>query len=178
VSFHSSLAAVVIASAALLHAGGLQAQDVRYDYDRSADFTKYKSYKWVQIEGATYPDQLEDRNIRTAIDAELSKKGLVLKQADPVDVFVAYQVAVEQDKEINTYGGGVGWRRGMGTATVSNVNVGTLVVDFYDPATKTMVWQGSGTKSVSTDEDPDKRQEKLEKGVEKLLKNYPPAPKR
>ena len=33
----------------LLLAGVATAQDVRYNYDKSADFTKYKTYKWVEM---------------------------------------------------------------------------------------------------------------------------------
>jgi hypothetical protein len=172
----STCRVALLACSALLYAGVLAAQDVRYDYDRTTDFAKYKTYKWVQVEGATYPDQLEDKNIRAAIDAELAKKGLTAKTADPVDVLLAYQLSVEQDKEINSYGAGRGWR-GLNQATISNVNVGTLVIDLYDPSAKSMVWQGSGTKEVSNDEDPDKRQEKLQKSVAKILKNYPPQKK-
>ena len=35
--------------ALLLLAGLAAAQDVRYNYDKTADFTKYKTYKWVEI---------------------------------------------------------------------------------------------------------------------------------
>ena len=37
----------------LLLAGIAAAQDVRFNYDKSADFTKYKTYKWVRSVRAT-----------------------------------------------------------------------------------------------------------------------------
>ena len=40
----------------LLLAGMATPQDIRYNYDKSADFSKYKTYKWVEIKGADQPD--------------------------------------------------------------------------------------------------------------------------
>ena len=73
-------------------------------------------------------------------------------------------------------GGGVGWRfGGMGTATSSNINIGTLVVDFYDVAEKKQIWRGDATKTLNPSKDPKKNQANLQKAIAKLLKNYPPA---
>jgi hypothetical protein len=33
----------------LLAAGSSLAQDVRYNFDKNADFSKFKTYKWVPI---------------------------------------------------------------------------------------------------------------------------------
>src|ERR1700759_5198279 len=52
------------------------AQDVRYDYDKDKDFSRYKSYKWVSIKGADQPDELTGKRIMAAVDAELATKGL------------------------------------------------------------------------------------------------------
>jgi hypothetical protein len=40
----------------------------------------------------------------------------------------------------------MGW--GMQTMTTSTVNIGTLVIDLYDPARKMLVWRGQGTKTL------------------------------
>src|SRR5262245_53246049 len=52
------------------------AQDVRYDFDKEKDFSKYKTYKWVPIKGADQPDDLTVNKIKASVDAELSAKGL------------------------------------------------------------------------------------------------------
>ena len=36
----------------LLAAGSSLAQDVRYNFDKSTDFSKFKTYKWVEAKGA------------------------------------------------------------------------------------------------------------------------------
>ena len=63
---------------------------------------------------------------------------------------------------------------GMGTATSSNIDVGTLVLDMYDPSTKTLVWTGRATKTIDPSSNQQKNQKNLDKAMQKLLKNYPP----
>jgi hypothetical protein len=48
----------------------------------------------------------------------------------------------------------------------------------YDAAEKKLVWRGSASKTLDTKAKPEKRQKNLRKGVAKLLKNYPPQPKK
>ena len=46
------------------------AQDVGYNAMPGADFNKYKTYKWVEIEGTQYPDQIADAQIKSAISTQ------------------------------------------------------------------------------------------------------------
>jgi hypothetical protein len=73
-------------------------------------------------------------------------------------------------------GGGIRWG-GMATATSSNIDVGTLVLDMYDPATKQLVWTGSATKTMDPSSNQQKNEKNLDKAMAKLLKNYPPKSK-
>ena len=57
------------------------------------------------------PDQIVATQIQQALDAELAAKGLTKTDADTADLYVGYQVALNQEKQWNAYGGG------MGTAT-------------------------------------------------------------
>ena len=160
------------------------AQDVTYNFDQATDFSKFKSYKWVAIKDASSPDQLIDQQIKAAIDAELVKKGLSKTDNDNADLYIGYQLAVGQEKQINSYNtGGAGWGYGarwgggMTTATTSTINIGMLVLDMYDAPGKQLVWRGKASKTLDTNAKPDKRQKNLAKAVAKLLKNYPPKKK-
>ena len=155
------------------------AQDVTYNAMPGTDFSKFKTYKWVQVEGATHPDQIVDAQITQAIDGELTSKGLAKSNDDKADLYVAYQVAVNQEKQWNAYGGGIGFRMGggMASATSSTINIGTLGIDMYDSANKQLVWRGAATKTLDENPKPQKRQQNIEKSVTKLLKNYPPPAK-
>jgi Domain of unknown function (DUF4136) len=163
------------------------AQDVQYNYLRGTDFSKYKSYKWVQVPNAQYPSQILDGQIKQAVDAQLSMKGLTRTEGDNPDLYVVYQLAVNQERQWNAYstggnnwgwGGWGGWG-GMQTttATSSTINIGTLDLDIYDVASKNQIWRGEATKTLKQQKDPQKLQKNLDKAMAKLLKNYPPPVK-
>jgi hypothetical protein len=165
------------------------AQDVRYNFDRSADFSKFRTYRWVQVKDAQPLDNLNDVAVKSAIDAELAKKGLTKTDSENADIFVAYQFTLAQEKEFSSYstdfGYGPGWGRGwygggMGSTMTSGqtttIHVGQLGFDVYDPASKKLVWRGTASKTLDPKAKPDKRQKNIGKGVVKLLKNFPPPP--
>jgi hypothetical protein len=166
---------------ALATAGTAAAQQVTYDYDRAADFTKYKTYRWVEIEGAERPNQLTDNAIKSAIDSNLAAKGLTKAAGDDADLLIAYQVSVSQERQLHAYSyggyGWGGWGYGMGDTSITSttINVGTLVLDVYDPELKRLVWRGQATKSLNPSKDPEKNRKKIQKAMDKLLKNYPPG---
>ena len=62
----------------------------------------------------------------------------------------------------------------MATATSSTINVGTLVLDMYDPLQKPLVWTGTATKTIDPSKSQEKNQRNLDRAMQKLLKNYPP----
>jgi hypothetical protein len=177
-----------LASAFVLVASFASGQDVGYNFDQQADFTKYKTYKWVAVKGGEQPNELVARQIADAIERQLATKGLTKTDSDTADLYVAYQVAVEQEKQMTTwdtgYGMGPGWGGryyggyygggGMSTSTTSTINIGTVAVDMYDRAGKHLVWRGMASKQLDPKAKPEKRQKNLDKGMQKLFKNYPP----
>ena len=48
------------------------AQDVRYNFAKDVDFSKFKTYKWVDIKGADHANQLVQKQITDALEAELA----------------------------------------------------------------------------------------------------------
>jgi hypothetical protein len=160
------------------------AQTVNYNYDQGADFSKYKTYKWIEIKEGVHPDQMVEKQIKAVIDSQLALKSLTKVDSDKADLYVGYQIGVDQERQVNAYntgggawGGGARWGGGMTTATTSTINIGQLVIDMYDPAMKQMVWRGVGTKEINPTAKPEQRTKNLNKGVEKMLKNYPPKKK-
>ena len=176
----------------LLATSSAMAQDVRYNFDKDTDFSKFKTYKWVAIKDAAKLDDLLDKQIKAAVDAELSAKGLTKVDDDSANLYIGYQAAVGQEKQFTSYasdwGYGRGWYRGgwygptgggMTTTTgqTSTIYVGQLVVDMYDSANHDLVWRGVASKTIDQKAKPDKQQKNLTKAVAKLLKNYPPVKK-
>ncbi len=160
---------------AFLASSVIQAQDVHYNFMPGTNFAKYHTYKWVPIEGASHPNQIMDAEIKQAIDAQMAAKGLTKTDSDKADLYIGYQIAVDQERQWNAYGmgGGLRWG-GMGTATSSTISNGTLVVDMYDPSSKQLVWTGRATKTLDPSSNQEKNQKNLNKAMQKLLKNYPP----
>jgi hypothetical protein len=154
-------------------------QDVQFDYDRSANFSAYKTYQWVDYKPVPVGDQLLDRNIKRAVDEQLADKGLHRVETGG-DLLIGYQAGISQEKEFNSLGAG-GWGPfwggpfGNSGNTRVTIDVGALVIGLFDPANKQLVWRGSASKTLDIKKDPDKNYRTLEKAMAKLFKNYPPA---
>ena len=174
----------------LMIAVSVLGQDVRYNFDKDTDFSRFKTYKWVDIKDAAKVDDLRDKQIKQAVDTELAAKGLQKVDDDSANLFVGYQAGIGQEKEFTSYnsnwGYGGGWYRGgwygpggssTTTGQTSTIYKGQLVVDMYDSANHDLVWRGLATKTIDVDAKPDKQEKNLSKTVKKLLKNYPPEKK-
>jgi hypothetical protein len=162
---------------ALLLGRSLTAQQVQYNFMPGTDFSKYHTYRWVDIPGGIHPNQIIDQEIKQAVNNTLASKGLTLATGDTADLYVGYQCAVDQEKQWNAWGTGGRLMGGMGSATSSTISNGTLAVDFYDPASKQLIWRGSAAQTLNPSGNQQKDMEKLNKAVAKLLKNYPPKEK-
>lgn len=138
-----------IALAAVCFTGVATAQKVSSQYDRATDFSRFKTYKWVTIQGATPPNQITAQNIVTLVNAALAQKGLLLQIEGNTDLLVGYQTSVDRQSQLNWFNSGGPWMGGMGQATTSVIEVGTLVIDMYDPAQKQLIWRGSATKTLN-----------------------------
>jgi hypothetical protein len=165
------------------------AQDVRYNFAATQDFSKFRTYKWVQIAGSDKLNQLAEQQVQSAVDAELSKKGLTKTDNDSADLFIGYQAAIGQEKQYTSFnsdwGYGSGWYSGYGgmgggitTGETSTIHIGQISLDMYDPAQKKLVWRGSASKTLDTKAKPEKQKKNLNKAMAKLLKNFPPPVKK
>jgi hypothetical protein len=166
------------------------AQDVSYNFDQKADFSKFKTYKWVTVKDGEQLDELTAKMVVQAIETQLTAKGLTKTDGANADLLVAYQVAVTKEKEVTSYstgyGMGPGWGGryyggyggGMSTTTSATIFIGSLALDMYDSAAKTLVWRGLASKQIDATAKPEKRQKNLDKGMAKLLKSYPPKVKK
>jgi hypothetical protein len=176
----------------LFAAGSAIGQDVRYNFDRNTDFSKFKTYKWVTLKDAARVDDMREKQVMAAVDAELAKKGLTKVDDDSANLYVGYQAGIGQEKQFTSFssdwGYGGGWYRGgwygptggMSTTTgqTSTIYTGQLALDLYDSANRDLVWRGVASKTLDPKAKPDKQQKNLAKAVGKLLKNYPPLVKK
>ena len=163
------------------------AQDVKYNFDSSVDFSKFKTYRWERNPNSQPVDELTEKQLKQALDTELATKGLT-ETPDHADLVIVYQIATRNEAEITTWdtgwGYGPGWRRGwygpgpgMTTTTVDTITIGMLDLDMFDAQSKQLVWRGTVSKALDPKANPEKRQKNMRKAAQKLLKHYPPKKK-
>jgi hypothetical protein len=163
---------------ALLAASASFAQQVKTDYDRNTDFTQYKTYSWEKVQTQ---DSLWVDRIKEAVNTQLAAKGWTQVPSGGSVAIVAIEMTKNQQTLDTFYNGfGDGWRWGGGfgdaTTTVNNYKVGTLVVDFFDPNSKKLIWRGSSSDTLS--DKSDKNIKILDKGVQKMFEHFPPGEKK
>jgi hypothetical protein len=160
---------------------------VTQDYDPGAKLGGLLTWAWQpgypQPTGDPRLDSdLLNARIKAALENGLAAKGLIQAASpDRADFGVAYHVALTQKLDARTIYTGYGpYRGGYGaptTTVVDQYEVGTLLVDFISPATKSVIWRGTAQSRVNESRDPEERQALVQAAVDKLLAQFPPAPK-
>lgn len=165
------------------------AQDVRTNYMPGTDFSKYRTYAWVNdVQGVPavggHPDQILDAQVKQAIDSQMAAKGFTkVEDGGKADLLLGYQLAIDQEKQINGFGDNLGGWGGWGpganfgtfSASTSSNYIGTFVVGMYDLAVKKLVWIGGAQHAIESSKKQERNQERLNKGAQKLLKDFPPG---
>ena len=151
------------------------AQKITIDYAHDFDFSKVKTFKYVETKDTNAQDPLMDGRLKSAIVRELTEGGLKEVESD-ADVFVTYHLSSKENTVFNTTSFGYGgWGRGWGgwggsmgtsTTTASTYTTGTLLVDAFEPTEKKMVWRGSG--SVTLKQKPEKVAQQIDKVLAKM----------
>lgn len=158
------------------------AQKVTVNYDKTADFAKFKTYSWTRGVPANNPEI--NKLIIDNVEQNLAAKGLT-KVDNGGDLLVSVAVAIEFDVQVshavrgNT---GSALQTGIPVAAAQpwEVRKGSLLIAIEDPSSKSLVWNGLATDTLkyapTTDFQKDaKRMEKpVKKAVEKLMKQFPP----
>ncbi|HEX5171074.1 MAG TPA: DUF4136 domain-containing protein, partial [Cyclobacteriaceae bacterium] len=129
----------------LMVASACSTLKVTYDYDKQADFAKYKTYAFSEDSKNLGINQLNRDRILSAIETQMAAKGFT--KSDNPDVLVDVHVRAEQKMDATatttpTYGYGGPWRYGYGggfSTTQINYNEyveGTLFVNLVDKSTE------------------------------------------
>lgn len=168
---------------------------VNTDYDKSTDFSKYKTYTFAgwQKNSDQVLNDIDKKRILDAFKAEFASRNMTLVTENG-DATVSLYLVIDKKTSTTAYtdfnggmGYGIGMRRGwgmgvgglgMGSATTTynqnDYNEGTLVVDLYDEVSKSLIWQGT-LQSVVSDKT-SKRDKTIPKKISKLMGKYPVKP--
>ena len=168
----------------------MYAQDVRTNYMPGTNFSKYHTYAWVSnVQGVPaigeQGDQILDAQVKQAIDSQMAAKGFtIVADRSKADLLLGYQLAIDGEKQIkgvgNNWGAWGGWgpwgnNFGSFSASTSTNYIGTFVLGMYDPDSKKLVWIGAAQHAIEPSNKPEKNLQRLNKGAQKLLKNFPPG---
>ena len=163
-----------------LFAAACSTLETTTDWDRSKDFSKYRTWTWKD-DDAIKNDILAKR-IQTGVTAELNTKGLSRTDDNP-DLWVVAHARLSKQTRVDYYnsGWGYGWYGGyygggmtMSTATVREIPVGTLIVDLVDAKQKAIVWRGIATDTLKPERSSEEKEKALNEALAKMFKDYPP----
>jgi len=164
---------------------GYAAPAVNFDYDTAADFAALKTYDWMPATGNAAGDELLVKKIRNSVDTQLQAKGCSRASGNP-DFLIGMELS---GKTVNSGSVGVGMsigipvgRRGTvsvggGKSRASEKKEGTLVMDFVDAKTKSLVWRATFTDAVNPSATPEQKQQKIDAVIAEMLAQFPPKKK-
>jgi hypothetical protein len=150
------------------------------DYDKTANFSQYKTYAYQKngIDKAEISD-LDKKRILKAIDQQMALKGFT--KSDTPDLLVNIFTKEREQVDVNQfsagwgYGWGFGWNPffwGGNNTTVNRYTEGTLFIDLIDASKKELIWQGEGQATLT--KNPEKKDAMINEFVAEILQQYPP----
>ncbi|HTO54278.1 MAG TPA: DUF4136 domain-containing protein [Myxococcota bacterium] len=161
--------------------------DVKQDWDPNADFAKLHTWAWQSSTPSVtgnprLDDPLVHARIQGALEKALAAKGFAKESVPRPDFLVAYHIAIQQKLDARTiytgYGPYRGWYGVGGAQTVvDEYDVGTLLVDFIDPDSNSVIWRGSAQSRLQELKTPEERQARIQTAVDQVLAQFPPTKK-
>lgn len=178
----------------LIACGACSTLSVDTDYNLSYDFTKLKTYTWLD-DGKAPGNDIRINNdlvidrVRAAVERNLAAKGYVKSDGASADFMVSWLGAIKRKLQYDTidhfyspYGyGALGrdpFRSGMGvmrTSTAREYEVGTLIIDILDHEHHKLIWRGSGTDRLDGSDDPKVVTRNINTAVDAILSGFPPV---
>jgi hypothetical protein len=148
-------------------------EEIRTGFDRTADFSNYKTFMWVLEPNPEEP--LMKQRIIDAVNLQLRARGLRLVTAS-ADVGVSVSASSKEEQNLErVHNGFPGWGfqkpSGMATARVEPTRTSKLVVDLFDTRTRRVTWWGSASDALSGK--PEKNSRKLNKTIQKMFEKFP-----
>src|SRR5580700_1068491 len=172
------LVVALLLSVSVLHpSGNAAAQDVKSNFDKSADFAKYKKYTW----GSNYlltqqPKDVQERinmAIVDSINRNLRAAGFVEDDSKP-DFKIIYEAGGQSQADVGAqrplYASDmVGYYWGNLSGISSDVWTSSLAkvkITVADAATKSNLWEATASDRIR---DPMKFKSKLQQNVDKFI---------
>ena len=170
-----------ILSALILYTSCGPQLTVTSDYDHSAKFSQYHTFRIVKLEQQYQAlSQFNQTRIINAVRAQMIAKGF--KEAENAELLVNITSILKNQKEIvaNSYSYGGGFRPYMWgggnmstTVNVQNYIAGSLIIEIASAANNKLLWEGVGNQNIdSPSKNPDKT---ISTAVQKIMASFPPG---
>jgi hypothetical protein len=163
--------ALILAMMLSLLAGGAFAQQVSVNYNHNASFASYHTYAW----GGNNKNQIQNSILAQVaqqdIESALAGKGFQkVEESQNPDLILTASGGEREQTSYNVWGmRGIGGGMG-GISPQQNVEA-TMVVSLYNPKTQELLWRGIAQDTL--DNNGNKNQEKVNKAVQKMFKQWP-----
>jgi hypothetical protein len=179
---HSFIRRVPLMLLPLVFAGAAaHAQKIKVEYDKSLDFSKFKTYAIDPVDNSPRP--MLRLAIQAAVQDDLTKRGLTKVDSNP-DLYVQMYGAIDTDFTAHyndpIYGNGIPpsnsrytmWYTMPGTVTTVIIPKGELMIDLIDANKKQLVWRGTSKQKLIND-NREKLLDQVNTAVEKMFQQYP-----
>jgi hypothetical protein len=151
---------------------------VNYDYEKTTNFTTYKTYNYFTNVN-TGLSALDSKRLIKALDDGLQSRGYTLSQTP--DFLIDIKSSEFQQARGNTVGVGVG---SVGNTVGGGLSIGLpigqtklgreIIFDFVDERNDGLFWQAISESNYKPNATPEKREANFIALVEKVLEGFPP----
>jgi len=169
----------------LLFAACANQPEIRTDFDKSADFSRYRTFAFVERLGTDVAgySTLTTQRIRAAVERELTARGYTPSAVGNADLLVNFQGNIKEKERVTELPlpmGYYGYRAGVyapwagypATVDVERYSEGTLNIDLVDRNRRQMVWEGVAVARV-TESMREAPEQAIDKAVTEIFAKYP-----
>ena len=175
---------LMLAASALALTGCAPSMRVNAYPDRAIDFARYRTFSWDAAERQATGDPRLDNNpffhgrIRAEVEQQLAARGLERVAPGSADLVIHVHASINQRVEPEV----MDRRAGYSSYPPEDVprpfvyDAGTLMLDFVDTRTNTVVWRGWAEGSMdAVIDNQDWLEQRIADAVTRILRQLPPA---
>ncbi|MCF7793663.1 MAG: DUF4136 domain-containing protein [Candidatus Cloacimonetes bacterium] len=147
------------------------------DYDVTADFSNFKTFRWdMTRSNSRFKNELLDKRLRHTINQELIAKGFE-HQSRYADFILTYEQTTRSEKDVYVTHSYHGWRHGgwgHRNVFVDKRKEALMTLKIFDAKTDQLVWQSWASGIEVRIEFVE---EIINETAEKLVEDFPPGKK-
>ncbi|MDO5655705.1 MAG: DUF4136 domain-containing protein [Flavobacteriaceae bacterium] len=150
---------------------------VKSDYDRSVNFSQYKTYNYFTDMKMGEFSELDARRMTTAIDQQMAQKGFTKSENPQLIIDIQPKEREYKSTSSSVRVGGGNWGRGVSVGGSVGIPIRTkksdkqIVIEMVDASNQHMIWQGVYDKTTSPNANRDKF---ISDAIAKIFSKFPP----